>query len=195
MSDNSDYAPIYVQTEKHDTHLNSVVKGFGNYVEQSAKNTIVSGDSNYVGDNCNNVTILNSSGCIVQHGTIGATIINSSGVIITEDNLLYINNTRVREASFSTGSYVITTDASYQLTLDNDTLETKYTIALGEIFLPVASGHNKKFTIKNTSAVTQRLTIFFTSADYIDDTLTFIDILTYDSLTVQSNGISKYIII
>ncbi len=100
MSDNKEYMPIYVPVEKPSTIVNPIIKGKSNGVDDSAINIYVSGYANSVGQKCRDVTILNSSGCTVMPGVIGATIINSSGVVVTEDNYLCINNTQIKSTGY-----------------------------------------------------------------------------------------------
>jgi hypothetical protein len=63
-----------------------------NYVSESAERIFVSGNDNSIGQNCQNVSIINSSGCIVYGGLRNVSVINSSGVTVTENNISYIRN-------------------------------------------------------------------------------------------------------
>jgi hypothetical protein len=192
MSDNSDFIPRYYPTNPMRTYMDSVINGAGNIVDPSAQNVIVNGDRNYVGGRASNITILNSSGCVINPDVVGAVIINSSGVTISDDNLVYINNTLITNASLSTGSYVVTSLGAYTMTVANETLDIQYSGSLGDYSLPYAVGHNKKFIIKNNTLNDQN--VLRQGSDTIDGNAT-ITIGTFDSITVQSNGISNYIII
>ena len=68
-----------------------LVMGFNNIIAESAIGVIVSGSENVVGEGAVNVSLLNSSGCIVSGGLRNVTIINSSGVTVTEDNTIVQN--------------------------------------------------------------------------------------------------------
>lgn len=196
MSDNSDFIPRYFPTNPMRTYMDSVINGAGNIVDPSAQNVIVNGDRNYVGGRASNVTILNSSGCVVNPDVVGAVIINSSGVTISDDNLVYINNVLVTNSSFGTGSYVSTAANGYSITSANETLEIRYTGSMGTYVLPSPLGHNRKYTIKNMSANDQEVLAYgYTIDDTTSGGAGRVTLGTLDSITVQSDGISNYIII
>src|SRR3990167_7586260 len=67
----------------------SLVIGTENYVDESCEMYIVSGYRNSVGAGCYNISILNSSGCVVTSGIHNVSIINSSGVTATESGTIY----------------------------------------------------------------------------------------------------------
>ena len=95
MSDNTEYFPNQEFHEQPNAIIDSVIKGYGNIVAHSTRNTIVNGDSNYVGEETKNITILNSSGCVVSSGVVGCVIIASSGVVVTDSGQMWISNNRV----------------------------------------------------------------------------------------------------
>lgn len=177
--------------EPFNAYIDVVIKGAGNIIEHSARNVIVNGENNYVGDGAKNINIFNSSGCIVSSGVIGCTLISSSGVIVNTDGLCYINNTLINNNSIPTGSYVVVT-SNYSLTSSNDTVEIKKTSS-GNFYLPSCIGNNRKFNIKNSSLVLH--SIYPANGSETIDGNSLISIGTLDSVTVQSDGVSNYIII
>ena len=191
---NEEYFPKNTPKTPPNTYIDTVINGFGNIVEPSSRNTQVNGDGNFVGEETANINILNSSGCTVSSGVIGCTIINSSGITVSDDNLVYINNKLFTAGGTSSTSYDIYT-AEAILTLDNGTVEQRSSVAQLTI-LPLAAGHNQKFNIKNnsTTEVDQPVVPKLGSGDTIDGTDGLF--LTYlDSITVQSDGTSNYIIL
>ncbi|MCR4307510.1 MAG: hypothetical protein NUV80_03045 [Candidatus Berkelbacteria bacterium] len=69
-----------------------MIIGDNNYVADSAIGVLVTGRYNSVGENARNVTILNSSGCVVPGDVSEVFILNSSGVTVTESNTMVVNN-------------------------------------------------------------------------------------------------------
>src|SRR3990167_9332965 len=74
-----------------------------NYVDESCEMYIVSGHRNSVGAGCHNISILNSSGCVVNAGLSHVVIMNSSGVTVTESGETYNNGVLTSQES-STGT-------------------------------------------------------------------------------------------
>lgn len=70
----------------------NTIIGVRNYVDITAERILISGIQNSVGANCRDITINNSSGCIVNGGLYNVSIVNSSGVTVTESNITYNNN-------------------------------------------------------------------------------------------------------
>src|SRR3990167_3274750 len=81
----------------------SIVIGTDNYVDESCEMYIVSGHRNSVGAGCHNISILNSSGCVVNAGLSHVVIMNSSGVTVTESGETYNNGVLTSQES-STGT-------------------------------------------------------------------------------------------
>jgi len=193
MADNTDYLPLFGSTLQPNERTDVIIRGSNNAVAISAKSVFVSGDLNYVGDDCANVTILNSSGCVVSSGIVGATIINSSGIVIEDPDLVYINNILY---STITGGGV--TYFGYRKVTSNSTITTSDgTIeARGgtDHDLPVCLGHNKMFNIKNYTGGNINVNTF--GSDTIDnDPSGSLIVADGDSVTVQSDGISNYLIL
>lgn len=92
-----------------------VVIGWNNVVPESATGIFIMGSYNGVGEQSQNITILNSSGCIVAGGLVNVFIYNSSGVTVTESNTIVQNG--VIQSSPSTGG----TSGTYTPTLTNTT--------------------------------------------------------------------------
>lgn len=193
MADNTDYLPFFSSPLRANEKVDHVIRGQNNSVERSAKNVFVSGDMNYVGNDCANITILNSSGCVVSSGIVGATIINSSGIVISDENLIYINNTLYSSTTGGGVTYFgyrrVTSNST--ITTDDGTIEVR-----GGTYhdLPACLGHNKMFTIKNyTGGI---IDVYTQGRDTIDNDLSgFISISNEDAKTVQSDGVSNYLII
>jgi hypothetical protein len=72
--------------------IGNVISGKYNVVPRSATGIIITGDNNSIGENGRNVTILNSSGCVVAGDVSEVCIINSSGVTVTTNNTFVLNN-------------------------------------------------------------------------------------------------------
>lgn len=77
----------------------NTIIGARNYVDITAERILISGIQNSVGANCRDITISNSSGCIVNGGLYNVSIVNSSGVTVTESNITYNNNIIVNAAT------------------------------------------------------------------------------------------------
>lgn len=71
-----------------------IISGINNSVGGSSKSISILGNYNVVGPQSDNVSIIQSSGIIVDGGRRNVTVIQSSGIHVTEDNVLYINNQR-----------------------------------------------------------------------------------------------------
>jgi hypothetical protein len=82
--------------------IGNIISGRFNSVPISATGIIITGDNNTVGDNARNVTILNSSGCVVPGNVSEVFILNSSGVTVNTNNTSVINN--IVQYSQSTGA-------------------------------------------------------------------------------------------
>jgi|SRR3990172_2335640 len=63
-----------------------LVLGLNNVVAESAVGVLITGNDNVVGGDVQNVSIQNSSGCIVAGGLVNVSIFNSSGITVTESN-------------------------------------------------------------------------------------------------------------
>lgn len=149
MADNNDYIPIYTEVERPNQLLNKNFYTEGNRVESSAIGCIVTGDGNYVSHACANVSILNSSGCVVYEGITGTTILNSSGIIVSSSNEVYINNNRIT----STGDVVTDPNlisSDYTATVNDDVI--LISVAGITVTLPdYSTVGGKKWYVKNIS--------------------------------------------
>lgn len=94
--------PLINIPEKSNTHLDATIKGRGNFVSDSATNVIGYGDRNMVGAGCNNISILNSSGCVVLPGITGVALINSSGITVTSNDEVWVNNSKSDKKNITT---------------------------------------------------------------------------------------------
>ena len=89
-------------------HLGNINQIYGsyNYVSPTAYGVKINGDSNSVGTGANNISIINSSGCIVAGGLVNVTILNSSGVTVTESNVIYQDSIKTIGPNYpKTGTY------------------------------------------------------------------------------------------
>lgn len=110
------------------------VLGNSNMVAASAQRVFVSGISNIVGDGARNVSIINSSGCIVPGDLSEVTIINSSGVTASHSNQTIVNNLDIK----SQRNYVRRVTSDYEVT-DEDFFIEFDSSAGGTITLPSPS--------------------------------------------------------
>lgn len=81
------------------------VYGEGNYVSPTATGIVINGNTNSVGTDSNNVSIMNSSGCIVAGGLVNVSIMNSSGVTVTESNTVVENGVTIFSPSQGSQGY------------------------------------------------------------------------------------------
>lgn len=95
MADNRDKFPKINRLPRPNVITNGQFLADGNFVHPTAESVIVTGANNFVGQGCKNVTILNSSGCIVSQDLVGVSIFNSSGTIATTSNIIYINGVAI----------------------------------------------------------------------------------------------------
>lgn len=194
MADNNEYQPIYNPVSKPNTLIDTVIGNRNNIIEPSAINVFVTGEANYVGENCEDIVIINSSGCVVVPNAKMVTIINSSGVVAYNTGDIYIRNSTLSSGTIDNGSYrKVNIAVDYILTTD-ETVEIVYASSGStEYILPLALGHNEKFNIKNSSLYDK--VVYRQGSDTIDITNTSVILAPYDSITVQSDGVSNYIII
>src|SRR3990167_155323 len=94
------------------------VYGINNYVASSAERVVIVGNNNTVGERAQNITILNSSGCIVAGGVVNVSIMNSSGVTVVDSNVTYQNNVQT-SSSLNPISGVYTPTVSLPVNLDS----------------------------------------------------------------------------
>lgn len=97
--------PLYKREPKPNVITNGQMVAEDNSVHPSSYNTVVTGAKNDVGSGTKNISILNSSGCIVAPNLHGVTLFNCSGVVVTDSDVIYINN--INQASIS-GTYTPT---------------------------------------------------------------------------------------
>ena len=121
MADNNEYIPQITYVPRYNEYVNTIIRGQSNIVEPSADDVIVSGDRNYVGQGCRNISLLNSSGCVVYPNVVGSTLINCSGIVIQEDNLVYINNNRLTNITGGVSEPKLI-GSNYQATVNDDVL-------------------------------------------------------------------------
>ena len=195
---NEELFPQYKKNEIPKSYIDTVIKGSGNIIEDSSRNTIVTGDNNYVGEETESITILNSSGCVVSSGVVGCVIIGSSGVVVSDNNLLYINNVLITSANTSSDGYRKSTTQYTIISLEDGTIDLQYNTSGGICYLPFPTGHNKKFTIKNNSPTFNDHEVW--ASGYTIDNSTSggagkVTLAYLESITVQSDGVSNYIII
>jgi len=198
MADNTDYFPQIRTVNKPNEYVNSTIRGRGNTVDKTAENVIVNGANNYVGEGCRDVNLLNSSGCTVSSGVVGINMISCSGLTAFDSGKIYIENVEISDDSFiSSGStysqsFITVSGASlYYMTTANYTVVSAH--GSNEIYLPEASGQTQVFNLKNQTG--GDFTWYpFGSGNYIEDESS---IITADgeSITLQSDGSSNYIII
>ena len=196
---NEEVFPKIENTEVPNTTIDSVIKGYANRIEKSAKNVIVNGDRNYVGHATSNINIFNSSGCVVSSGVTGCTLINSSGITIYDDNKVYINNVEYGLGNNPpTGAYkIVTNPSSYAIVEGDETLDCQHNSNGLVVGLPSPVGHNREFDIKNNSPLESDLLIFIDGYSIDNETISgagYLYVSYLDSATVQSDGVSNYII-
>src|SRR3990167_5465013 len=73
----------------------SIIIGTENYVDETCEMYIVSGYRNSVGGGCYNISILNSSGCVVSACVSHVNIVNSSGVTVNADHAIVMNSSGI----------------------------------------------------------------------------------------------------
>lgn len=76
------------------------VMGYNNNIAGDSWNINIVGDNNAVHSNCNNISMFNSSGCIVEGGLSQVFMFNTSGVTVTESNVTYFGNTKIYNSQF-----------------------------------------------------------------------------------------------
>lgn len=88
-----EFFPQTKRLGKPNTIVNGQFIADGNFVHPTAENVIVTGVDNTVGPNARDISIFNSSGCVVAPNVRGGTLVNCSGTILSENNLTIINDT------------------------------------------------------------------------------------------------------
>lgn len=189
---------------KNNKIVNKSIEGDGNFVDPSAINVVCFGEANSIGSNVKNSEIFNSSGCIINSGLKNVCIINSSGVIATEDDVVYVYNSRVPAIR---ASYKITTVNStnidqiyYYATSDDecmliDSTDGAWTIRLLSASLPsmYRNGYGKLINIKKIDSTGNIVTIQ-ASNSYIDGEQYIQLTQQYESVTLISDGTNYNII-
>ena len=107
----------------------NIILGNNNTLPNSAQRVLITGDNNRVGENARNVTILNSSGCVVLGDLGEVMILNSSGVTVTTSNTKVENNITTSGASGGTYTPALTNVAN----LDGSTSYTTFWFRVGTI--------------------------------------------------------------
>ena len=96
---NEEYNPIYANDQNTYPDGNiyypmngQKVLGQNNYIDAKASFINVQGNDNIVGPDCTYISLVNSSGCIVDGGVNNVSLVNSSGVTVSASNYTRINN-------------------------------------------------------------------------------------------------------
>jgi len=113
----------------NDSNNNGNISVGSNYVHPLAETTIVTGYDNVVGANAKMVTILGSSGCVVDAGLQNVSLINTSGVTVSENNVHYVNGVNV--SSYAQGSY--TPSTTNVTNVDSVTIDSAYYFRIGSM--------------------------------------------------------------
>jgi hypothetical protein len=152
MADNTEFTPIYTEVERPHFRTDFVIRGANNIISPTAKNIICFGDNNYIGEDCENISMMNSSACIVSPGVRGVVLMNTSGVTISENDTVYIQNQNVTSGSF------VSNTANVRIIMGSDTALITDDILIiptssETITIPSCStlGINKRYEIKNIS--------------------------------------------
>lgn len=108
--------------------------GDNNIIADSAKNIMVIGFNNTVGEKCVNISVLQSSGCVVAGGLVNVSIEHSSGITVTEDNTKVERNVTVYSPSSGSvyGTYIPTIVSSTNTT-GTPTVERAQWMRVGSI--------------------------------------------------------------
>lgn len=171
---------------------NAFISGTNNVVSRSAKGVIVSGNNNSVGDNAENISILNSSGCVVQGGLRNVQILNSSGVTVRDSNITYERNIVTSNA---TGGIK---QISANNTIDNGEKTVLVDASGGGVAyqLPNAALYpGRPITIKKIDSTGNTVTIEgFAAGQTIDGSSTKSISTQWNYYTVKSNGSAWFIV-
>ena len=195
---NSELFPQRKRGTPPNTSIDSVIKGSGNIIDSSSRNTVVNGDANYVGEQTSNINIFNSSGCVVSSGVIGCVLINSSGIVVSDNNLVYINNQLFTAGSVSSDGYRKVTINTTAIQPTDGTIDVQYSGGIGIYYLPSPVGHFRKYTIKNNSPTFHDQDVWcysFTIDNATSGGAGKVTLAYLDSITVQSDGSANYLII
>ena len=174
---------------------NRLIVGINNTVGESSIGILINGTNNTVGEECQNITILQSSGCVVMGGLTNVSIFNSSGIIA------YNSNVKVEKNIFTldpTGnSFVVVTTGYTMTTTDPSTILVSMTTASQTLTIPFAGYTegidmtDRRIVIKNIGSIT--FTIAAAGGSLIDGAANK-SAATLDSYTLLSNGSNWYII-
>lgn len=185
--------PQFKREPKPNVTTNGQFIADGNSIHPSAMNVIVTGARNDVGANTQNISILNSSGCIVAPGVHGVTLLHSSGITVVDDDVVIIHNTIVPAISKKTYIALVTQTSTNAPTL-NILVNT-----LGTINASYST--NGTYTITGTGLFTVNKTTitigghlgtstvdcaFIQASDLALDSFT---LFTYDFNTVATNDV------
>ena len=96
---NEEYNPIFAQDQNTYPDGNiyypmngQVVLGKNNNIDPKSSFINVQGNDNFIGPDCTYISLVNSSGCIVDGGVNNVSLVNSSGVTVSASNYTRINN-------------------------------------------------------------------------------------------------------
>jgi len=127
---NEEYNPIFAQDQNTYPDGNiyypmngQVVLGKNNNIDPKSSFINVQGNDNFVGPDCTYISLVNSSGCIVDGGVNNVSLVNSSGVTVSASNYTRINNldidaksiVRVLEAELSPADLLTLNSVPYEL--------------------------------------------------------------------------------
>lgn len=204
MTDETENMPVYHNrtyagrnSSPTRTGIRTII-GWDNIVAESATGIFVVGSNNTIGERAQNITLLNSSGCIVVGGLVNVTVFNSSGVTVTDSNIKVENNinyptTAGKEYVQTSGTIILLGTDPTMVFLTEPTLG-----AVAKVTLPNASYDsgvnqtNRKFIIKNVATVNYDLSA--AAGQKIDNSEVAIGLATMKTRTVISNGSNWFII-
>ena len=190
-----EYFPLLKKLNRANHKKQQAISSLIDLVEDSAENVISNGGGNYVGEACHEINILNSSGCVVTSGVIGVNLFACSGLTVTESNVIYIKNIKITEDSFTSGTIsssfrTITADSTYLLPSDETVQLSGEAVTV--TYLPSPVGHHRIIDAKNLQAIDTVISVGGSDTidiDFVDVTLSYLD-----NVTLQSDGISNWII-
>lgn len=136
----------------------ATVMGYGNNVAADSWNINIVGDNNAVHSNCNNISMFNSSGCIVEGGLSQVFMFNSSGVTVTESNVTYFGNTKKYNSEFQ--------GAAPQLLYASGTITSGQLLAGLPVLVIGRQGQGKYIQPATTMMRTNYVTAYVGNSDF-----------------------------
>jgi hypothetical protein len=199
-SGSTEFFPLIRKLKKPNVTRQGVFISKLDVIDVTAENIISNGGGNFVGESCESINLLNCIGCSITSGVTGVNLIDCSGITVSENDVTFIDNLQITEGSFiSSGvtfnqSYTIVPEGeALSMTTDNYTVEV-FGTASEHVTLPNALGQTQVYHIKSSKTEVS-LVIFTNGTDTIDGISTQITIGHLDTVTLQSNGADKYIIL